>query len=135
MARDTTRHDDARGAISRRRLLGTAGAAGTAGLLAGAGAGTAAHAGAHHPAPLTSAGSTAVRGFSHHDGCTADGRPDAGVLFIAWQADPAAFLTVRTRLDGADHLTRFVRHESSALFAVPGGAAPGEYVGQSLLED
>jgi dye decolorizing peroxidase len=32
------------------------------------------------------------------------------------------------------HLTRFIRHESSAIFAVPGGAAPGEYVGQHLLE-
>ncbi|MFJ9544512.1 Dyp-type peroxidase, partial [Streptomyces sp. NPDC101225] len=75
------------------------------------------------------------RGFSYHDGYTADGQPDAGLLFIAWQADPAAFVQVQTKLDGADHLTRFIRHESSALFAVPGGAAPGEYIGQSLLED
>ncbi|WP_019062975.1 iron uptake transporter deferrochelatase/peroxidase subunit [Streptomyces prunicolor] len=74
------------------------------------------------------------RGFSHHDGYTTEGQPDAGLLFIAWQADPAAFITVQTKLDGADHLTRFIRHESSAVFAVPGGAAPGEYVGQSLLE-
>ncbi|MFF7980131.1 iron uptake transporter deferrochelatase/peroxidase subunit [Streptomyces sp. NPDC007901] len=74
------------------------------------------------------------RGFSYHDGYGADGQPDAGLLFIAWQADPAAFVTVQTKLDGADHLTRFIRHESSAVFAVPGGAAPGEYVGQYLLE-
>ncbi|MCX4862190.1 iron uptake transporter deferrochelatase/peroxidase subunit [Streptomyces canus] len=75
------------------------------------------------------------RGFSYHDGYRAYGQPDAGLLFIAWQADPAAFIEVQTKLDGADHLTRFIRHESSAVFAVPGGAAPGEYIGQSLLED
>ncbi|MFF7984074.1 iron uptake transporter deferrochelatase/peroxidase subunit [Streptomyces sp. NPDC007901] len=74
------------------------------------------------------------RGFSYHDGYDTDGQPDAGLLFIAWQADPAAFVKVQTKLDGADHLTRFIRHESNAVFAVPGGAAPGEYVGQSLLE-
>lgn len=74
------------------------------------------------------------RGFSYHDGYGADGQPDAGLLFIVWQADPAAFIKVQTELDGADHLTRFIRHETSAVFAVPGGAAPGEYVGQSLLE-
>jgi hypothetical protein len=40
----------------------------------------------------------------------------------------------RYRADQMLHLTRFIRHESSAIFAVPGGAAPGEYVGQHLLE-
>jgi dye decolorizing peroxidase len=74
------------------------------------------------------------RGFSYHDGCDADGKPDAGLLFITWQADPAAFIMVQIKLDGADHLTRFIRHEASTIFAVPGGAAPGEYVGQRLLE-
>ncbi|MEU9207742.1 Dyp-type peroxidase [Streptomyces sp. NPDC048415] len=74
------------------------------------------------------------RGFSYHDGYDTDGQPDAGLLFIAWQADPAAFIKIQTKLDSADHLTCFSRHESSAVFAVPGGAAPGEYVGQSLLE-
>ncbi|ARP73406.1 deferrochelatase/peroxidase EfeB [Streptomyces pluripotens] len=74
------------------------------------------------------------RGFSYHDGYRTDGTPDAGLLFITWQADPEAFIKVQTKLDGADHLTRFIRHESTAVFAVPGGAAPGEYVGQRLLE-
>jgi dye decolorizing peroxidase len=75
------------------------------------------------------------RGFSYHDGHRPDGAPDAGLLFVAWQADPTSgFLQVQRKLDGADHLTRFIRHESSAVFAVPGGARPGEYVGQRLLE-
>ena len=87
-------------------------------------------------APASNGGAAMLRrGFSYHDGYDADGAPDAGLLFIAWQSDPATgFVPVQLKLDGADHLTRFIRHESSAVFAVPGGPAPGEYVGQHLLE-
>ncbi len=75
------------------------------------------------------------RPFSFHDGIGADGTPDAGLLFICWQADPLrGFVPVQRKLDRGDALSRFVRHESSGLFAVPGGAAEGEYVGQRLLE-
>jgi dye decolorizing peroxidase len=89
-------------ATSRRRLLGSVGAAGVAG---------------------------------YHDGIGGDGVPDAGLLSVAWQADPLrGFVPVRRKLARADGLSRFLRHEASALFAVPGGAAPGEYVGQRLLE-
>lgn len=87
-------------------------------------------------APRSNGGATMLRrGFSYHDGLRPDGAPDAGLLFVAWQADPTAgFVQVQRKLDGADGLTRFLRHESSAIFAVPGGAAPGEYVGRDLLE-
>jgi dye decolorizing peroxidase len=75
------------------------------------------------------------RPFSFHDGIDADGVPDAGLLFVCWQADPLrGFVTVQRKLDRGDALSRFIRHESSGLFAVPGGAAEGEYVGQGLLE-
>ncbi|WP_369156736.1 iron uptake transporter deferrochelatase/peroxidase subunit [Streptomyces sp. R02] len=75
------------------------------------------------------------RPFSYHDGLDADGAPDAGLLFICWQADPLrGFVPVQRKLDRGDALTPFVRHEASGLFAVPGGAAEGEYVGQALLE-
>lgn len=75
------------------------------------------------------------RPFSYHDGFDADGTPDAGLLFICWQADPLrGFVPVQRKLDRGDALTPFVRHETSGLFAVPGGAAEGEYVGQALLE-
>ncbi|MBA4862989.1 deferrochelatase/peroxidase EfeB [Streptomyces sp. PSKA54] len=75
------------------------------------------------------------RPFSFHDGFDADGVPDAGLLFICWQADPLrGFVPVQRKLDRGDALSRFIRHESSGLFAVPGGAAKGEYVGQRLLE-
>lgn len=75
------------------------------------------------------------RPFSYHDGISADGTPDAGLLFICWQADPLrGFVTVQRKLDRGDALSPFLRHEASGLFAVPGGAAAGEYVGQRLLE-
>ncbi|MEU0249187.1 iron uptake transporter deferrochelatase/peroxidase subunit [Streptomyces sp. NPDC006235] len=75
------------------------------------------------------------RPFSFHDGIDQDGVPDAGLLFICWQADPLrGFVPVQRKLDRGDALSQFIRHESSALFAVPGGAAEGEYVGQKLLE-
>ncbi|MFC9926701.1 iron uptake transporter deferrochelatase/peroxidase subunit [Streptomyces sp. NPDC127190] len=75
------------------------------------------------------------RPFSYHDGFAPDGTPDAGLLFVCWQADPLrGFVPVQRKLDRGDALSKFIRHESSGLFAVPGGAAKGEYVGQRLLE-
>ncbi|MFV0134919.1 iron uptake transporter deferrochelatase/peroxidase subunit [Streptomyces sp. HMX87] len=75
------------------------------------------------------------RPFSYHDGFDTDGVPDAGLLFICWQADPLrGFVPVQRKLDRGDALSAFIRHEASGLFAVPGGAAEGEYVGQRLLE-
>ncbi|MYR43583.1 iron uptake transporter deferrochelatase/peroxidase subunit [Streptomyces sp. SID5910] len=75
------------------------------------------------------------RPFSYHDGFDTDGVPDAGLLFVCWQADPLrGFVPVQRKLDRGDALSQFVRHEASGLFAVPGGAAEGEYVGQRLLE-
>ncbi len=75
------------------------------------------------------------RPFSFHDGIDTDGVPDAGLLFICWQADPLrGFVPVQRKLDRGDALSQFIRHESSGLFAVPGGASKGEYVGQKLLE-
>jgi dye decolorizing peroxidase len=75
------------------------------------------------------------RPFSYHDGFDADGTPDAGLLFVCWQADPLrGFVPVQRKLDRGDALSQYIRHEASGLFAVPGGAAQGEYVGQRLLE-
>ncbi|MFD9904714.1 iron uptake transporter deferrochelatase/peroxidase subunit [Streptomyces sp. NPDC059063] len=75
------------------------------------------------------------RPFSYHDGFDAKGDPDAGLLFICWQADPLrGFVPVQRKLDRGDALSKFIRHEASGVFAVPGGAGAGEYVGQALLE-
>jgi dye decolorizing peroxidase len=75
------------------------------------------------------------RGYSYHDGYRPDGAPDAGLLFIAFQADPMnGFVPVQRKLARGDALSRFLVHESSGLYAVPGGASPDGYVGQALLE-
>ncbi|MFG2789072.1 iron uptake transporter deferrochelatase/peroxidase subunit [Streptomyces sp. NPDC048419] len=75
------------------------------------------------------------RPFSYHDGIGVDGAPDAGLLFVCWQADPLrGFVPLQRKLDRGDALSKYIRHEASGLFAVPGGAAQGEYVGQQLLE-
>ncbi|MET7639173.1 iron uptake transporter deferrochelatase/peroxidase subunit [Streptomyces sp. NPDC005438] len=87
-------------------------------------------------APESNGGAAMLRrSFSYHDGFRSDGSPDAGLLFVAWQADPLkGFVPVQRKLDRGDALSPFIRHEASGLFAVPGGAASGEYVGQALLE-
>jgi deferrochelatase/peroxidase EfeB len=70
------------------------------------------------------------RGYSYSDGDA------AGLIFLAWQADPRrGFIPVQQRLAGADALNRFIRHETSALFAMPHGVAPGGHLGQDLFGD
>jgi dye decolorizing peroxidase len=69
------------------------------------------------------------RGFSYVDGA------EAGLLFLAWQADPRrGFIPVQQHLVGADALGRYIRHETSALFAMPPGASPGSHVGAAMVE-
>ncbi|WP_299529448.1 iron uptake transporter deferrochelatase/peroxidase subunit [uncultured Streptomyces sp.] len=86
--------------------------------------------------PEKNGGATMLRRpFSYHDGIADDGTPDAGLLFICWQADPfRGFVPVQRKLDRGDALSPFIRHEAGAVFAVPPGAVEGEYVGQRLLE-
>ncbi|GAA1401074.1 hypothetical protein GCM10009662_23730 [Catellatospora coxensis] len=70
------------------------------------------------------------RGYSYSDGDA------AGLIFLAWQADPRrGFVPVQQRLAGTDALNRFIRHETSALFAMPHGVAPGGHLGQDLFGD
>ncbi|MFC9228090.1 iron uptake transporter deferrochelatase/peroxidase subunit [Streptomyces decoyicus] len=87
-------------------------------------------------APESNQGAAMLRRpFSFHDGFREDGAPDAGLLFICWQADPLrAFTQVQRKLDRGDALSRFLRHEASGLYAVPPAAEPGDYVGRPLLE-
>jgi dye decolorizing peroxidase len=75
------------------------------------------------------------RAFNYYNGLRPDGAPDAGLIFLAFQADPATgFTVIQQRLSGADTLSTFIRHEASALFAVLPGCAPGDYLGRELLE-
>ncbi|GAA4585691.1 iron uptake transporter deferrochelatase/peroxidase subunit [Planotetraspora phitsanulokensis] len=94
--------------------------------------------GAHvrQASPASNTGATILRkGFSYFDGYRADGTPDAGLLFLAFQRDPRdGFTRIQQRLAMADELSRFLVHESSGLFAVPPGIDPHGYLGQGLLE-
>ncbi|PWV46725.1 MULTISPECIES: Dyp-type peroxidase [Nocardiopsis] len=60
------------------------------------------------------------RGFNYDLGWRG-GQREAGLLFTAWQADPrTGFTAVQNELDrGGDALNTYVRHEGSAVFAVP----------------
>jgi dye decolorizing peroxidase len=70
------------------------------------------------------------RGFSYDDG-----ELGAGLLFMAWQADPrTGFIPVQARLDVGDALNRFTVTEGSALFACLPGCQPGGYVGETLFD-
>jgi dye decolorizing peroxidase len=86
--------------------------------------------------PPANQGATILRrGFSYDRGLRPDGAPDAGLLFLAYQSDPrTGFVPIQQHLAGADALSSLIVHESSALFAVPGGCAPGGYPGQHLIE-
>ena len=57
------------------------------------------------------------------------------LIFVAFMADAAAtFVPVQRRLAEKDALNKWITHIGSAVFAVPPGAAEGEYVGQHLIE-
>lgn len=71
------------------------------------------------------------RVYSYDDGPGAS----SGLLFITFQADLARQLVpVQERLAEADLLNLWTTPVGSAVFAVPPGCGPGEYLGQALLE-
>ena len=86
--------------------------------------------------PTANQGATILRrGFSYDRGIRPDGAPDAGLLFLAFQSDPnTGFIPIQQHLSDADALSSLIVHESSALFAIPGGCEPGGYPGHSLIE-
>ncbi|MFG1920950.1 Dyp-type peroxidase [Cryptosporangium sp. NPDC048952] len=87
-------------------------------------------------AAFNSGASMLRRGYSFADPLPGGGM-EAGLIFLAWQADPrAGFIPVqRNLIAGHDRLSQFTRHETSALFAMPGGTAKGEHIGQRLLKE
>ena len=72
------------------------------------------------------------RGYNFVDGNDELGRLDAGLFFLSFQRSPEQFITVQQRLAG-DGLNEYLKHVGSAIFAVPGGVAKGEFVGQALF--
>ncbi|GLI27164.1 peroxidase [Agromyces rhizosphaerae] len=72
------------------------------------------------------------RGYNFVDGNDALGRLDAGLFFLSFQRSPQQFIDVQRSL-AADGLNEYLKHVGSAIFAVPGGVAEGEFVGQRLF--
>jgi deferrochelatase/peroxidase EfeB len=74
------------------------------------------------------------RGYSFTDGVDERlGELDAGLFFICFQRDPRQFETIQRRLGGLDELNEYIKHTSSAVFAIPPGTAPGGFVGEGLF--
>jgi deferrochelatase/peroxidase EfeB len=83
-----------------------------------------------HP---TSTGTRILRrGYNFVDGSNDLGQLAAGLFFISMQRSPEQFATVQRALS-ADALNEYIRHVSSAVFAVPPGADQGSYVGAGLF--
>jgi deferrochelatase/peroxidase EfeB len=89
-------------------------------------------------APATNGGIRLLRrGYSYTDGVDqVTGQLDAGLFFIAFQRDPrTGFIPVQRRLAASDALNEYIRHTSSAIFAVPPGVSEtaGDYWARALV--
>jgi deferrochelatase/peroxidase EfeB len=75
------------------------------------------------------------RGYSFTDGVVEElGELDAGLFFICFQKSPKTqFEAIQRRLGSSDALNEYIKHTSSAVFAVPPGARDGGYVGEGLF--
>jgi deferrochelatase/peroxidase EfeB len=85
------------------------------------------------------------RSYSYNDGVsfTAERWPpwrqgmeyDAGLLFVCYQSDPrTGFIRIFEKMAKFDMMNQFVTNTGGGLFACPGGAAKGEFIGQKLFE-
>ena len=85
------------------------------------------------------------RGYAYNDGTNfiAERWPpwrqgleyDAGLFFVAYQRDPRqGFIKLFEPMSKLDALNQFTTHVGSGLFACPGGAQQGAFIGQGLFE-
>jgi deferrochelatase/peroxidase EfeB len=85
------------------------------------------------------------RPYSYNDGVnlTAERWPpwrqgmeyDAGLFFMCYQRDPrTGFIKIFDKMAKFDMMNQFVTHVGGGLFACPGGAAEGAFIGQRLFD-
>ena len=74
------------------------------------------------------------RGFNYDDNYLADGTRDVGLIFISFQESLQRYLSIQGKLNQVDELNRWTTPVGSALFIVPAGATPGEYVGREFFK-
>jgi deferrochelatase/peroxidase EfeB len=59
---------------------------------------------------------------------------DAGLLFMCYQRDPrTGFIKIFDKMSKFDMMNQFTTHVGGGLFACPGGAKEGEFIGQKLF--
>lgn len=73
------------------------------------------------------------RGYNYVNGNDELGRLDAGLFFIAYQRSLSTFVTVQRSL-ATDGMNEYLRHEGSAVFAVPPGTRDGRSIGAGLFD-
>ncbi|WOQ16391.1 iron uptake transporter deferrochelatase/peroxidase subunit [Raineyella sp. W15-4] len=73
------------------------------------------------------------RPYNYTDGLDAEGRLDAGLLFICYVNHPEHFVRLQNRLGASDRLNEYIRHIGSAVFAVPPAPAEGHYLAETLF--
>ncbi|WP_123519391.1 iron uptake transporter deferrochelatase/peroxidase subunit [Frigoribacterium sp. PhB24] len=85
--------------------------------------------------PQNNDGATLLRrGYNFVDGNDDLGRLDAGLFFIAFNRDPRRqYVPIQQALSRNDRMNEYVKHVGSAIFAVPPGASPGGWVGETLF--
>ncbi|MBS0221308.1 MAG: Dyp-type peroxidase [Proteobacteria bacterium] len=73
------------------------------------------------------------RSYNYTEGINQFGFLDAGLLFIAYQNDPAHFETLQRKLGAADALNEYISHIGSAIFFVPPAPLEGSYIAESMF--
>jgi len=74
------------------------------------------------------------RPFSYHEGVAADGRPDVGLLWTAYQKNiETQYLPIQRRLEQVDLLNEWTVPIGSATFAIPRGVSEGELLAEGLV--
>jgi deferrochelatase/peroxidase EfeB len=56
-----------------------------------------------------------------------------GLLFISYQKDPQDFICLQNRLSVHDLLNEYIRHDGSAICAVPLWPNERHFIGQSVF--
>lgn len=73
------------------------------------------------------------RSYNYTEGINEVGLLDAGLLFIAYQNDPAHFEALQAKLGTSDALNEYISHIGSAIFFVPPAPAEGSYIAARLF--
>ena len=73
------------------------------------------------------------RSYNFTEGIDQLGSLDAGLLFIAYQNDPAHFETLQGKLGAYDELNEYITHIGSAIFFVPPAPQVGTYIGERMF--